>query len=177
MTNEIVVLRYGHRTVRDYRVSSHCCLVARAFGAKKIEIIGDKDESIKTTLNSVNSRWGKGATVAFFDSWRKRVTFYKKKGYIIIQLTMYGLAAQDVEKEIRKHKKLLVIIGSQKVERGVYENSDYNVSVTLQPHSEIAALAVFLDRIQEGKELVNEYPGAKIEVKPINKGKCVLKKE
>ena len=176
MVNEIVVLRYGHRTVRDYRVSSHCCLVARAFGAKKIEIIGDKDESIENTLNSVNDRWGKGAVVTFFDSWRKRVTFYKKKGYTIIHLTMYGLATQDVEKEIRLKEKLLVIIGSQKVEREVYENSDYNVSVTLQPHSEIAALAVFLDRIQEGKELANEYPGAKIAVKPVNKGKCVLKK-
>jgi len=176
MVNEIVVLRYGHRTVRDYRVSSHCCLVARAFGAKKIEIIGDKDESIENTLTSVNGRWGKGAVVTFFDSWRKRVTFYKKKGYTIIHLTMYGLATQDVEKEIRKKEKVLVIIGSQKVEREVYENSDYNVSVTLQPHSEIAALAVFLDRIQEGNELANEYPGAKIAVKPVNKGKCVLKK-
>ena len=176
MVNKIVVLRYGHRTVRDYRVSSHCCLVARAFGAKKIEIIGDKDKSIENTLNNVNGRWGKGAVVTFFDSWRKRVTFYKKKGYTIIHLTMYGLATQDVEKEIRTKEKLLVIIGSQKVEREVYETSDYNVSVTLQPPSEIAALAVFLDRIQEGKELVNEYPGAKIEVKPVNKGKCVLKK-
>jgi len=127
-------------------------------------------------LNSVNERWGKGATVAFFDSWRKRITFYKKKGYTIIHLTMYGLATQDVEKEIRQKEKILVIIGSQKVEKEVYQNSDYNVSITLQPHSEIAALAVFLDRIQQGKELVNEYPGAKIEVKPVNKGKCVLKK-
>ena len=88
---------------------------------------------------------------------------------------MYGLPVQKVEKELRKKDKLLVIIGSQKVERAVYEKSDYNVSVTLQPHSEIAALAVFLDRVFEGKELGKKFPKAKIEVEPVNKGKKVRK--
>ncbi|MCR4335254.1 MAG: tRNA (cytidine(56)-2'-O)-methyltransferase [archaeon] len=176
MIKEIVVLRYGHRYVRDYRVTSHCCLVARAFGANKVEVIGDKDESIENTVNTMNKQWGKGANVEFFDSWRKRITHYKQKGFTSVHLTMYGLPVQETEQTLRGFDKLLVIIGSQKVEKEVYEMADYNVSVTLQPHSEIAAMAVFLDRLQEGKELAKKFAGAKINIEPMAKGKKVSKK-
>ncbi|HLC92962.1 MAG TPA: tRNA (cytidine(56)-2'-O)-methyltransferase [archaeon] len=175
MPPQIAVLRYGHRHVRDYRVTSHCCLVARAFGADKIEIEGEEDKSIPQTLESINERWGRGAEIEFVDSWKKRLEHYSKNGYTSVHLTMYGLPLQNVEKELRKKEKLLVIIGSQKVEREVYEKSEYNVSVTLQPHSEIAALAVFLDRIFEGKELSKKFPKAQIEVEPVNKGKKIRK--
>ncbi len=175
MAREVVVLRYGHRHVRDYRVTSHCSLVARAFGAERIEIEGEEDRNIPKTLESINERWGRGAEIEFIDSWKKRLEYYSKKGYTSVHLTMYGLPLQSVEKELRKKEKLLVIIGSQKVERGVYEKSDYNVSVTLQPHSEIAALAVFLDRLFEGKELSKKFPKAKIAIEPVNKGKKVRK--
>ena len=90
---------------------------------------------------------------------------------------MYGLPVQEIEKEVRSKEKVLVIIGSQKVETEVYEKADYNVSVTLQPHSEIAALAVFLDRIFEGKELTKEFKKAKIKVKPRSTGKEVLRQK
>ena len=175
MPDEIVVLRYGHRHVRDYRVTSHCCLVARAFGADKIEVIGERDQSIVDTLNEINARWGKGAELEFFDSWEKRFEHYRGAGFTSVHLTMYGLQVQDVEGELAKKGKLLIIIGSQKVEREVYERSDYNVSVTRQPHSEIAALAVFMDRVQKGTELSKTFPGARIEVEPVNKGKKVKK--
>ena len=66
------------------------------------------------------------------------------------------------DKRIRKKGKVLVITGSQKVEVGVYRASDYNVSIGKQPHSEIAALAVFLDRLQSGKELEKKFTGARI---------------
>ncbi len=175
MGREIVVLRYGHRHVRDYRVTSHCCLVARAFGAGKVEVIGEKDQNILDTVNEMNSRWGNGAQVEFHDDWKKRLEHYKKLGFASAHLTMYGIPTQDIEAEIAGKEKLLIIIGSQKVEREVYERSDYNVSVTLQPHSEIAALAVFMDRLQSGEELSRTLPGAKIEVEPVNKGKKMRK--
>jgi len=176
MTKEIVVLRYGHRHVRDYRVTSHCCLVARAFGAKKIEVIGGEDKNIEHTIEKMNCQWGEGAKLEFYDSWRKRVTHYKKRGFVVVHLTMYGLQVQDVVEKLGKEKKLLLIIGSQKVEKEVYETADYNVSVTSQPHSEIAALAVFLDRVQKGEELTKCFPGAKIRVTPANKGKVIVRK-
>ncbi len=173
MVREIVVLRYGHRHVRDYRVTSHCCLVARAFGASTIEVIGEKDQSIIDTVDEINGRWGDGAKVAFHDDWKNRLEHYKKNGFTPVHLTMYGVPIRDIEEELAGKEKLLVIVGSQKVEREVYEKADYNVSITLQPHSEIAALAVFMDRLQKGEELTGTFSGAKIGVEPARKGKIV----
>ena len=176
MEREVVVLRYGHRHVRDYRVTSHCCLVARAFGADRIEVIGEKDESIQKTMDEMNSGWGMGAKLEFFEEWRERLRHYKEKGFTSVHLTMYGIPIQEAEAKLRSVGKLLVIIGSQKVEKEVYEKVDYDVSVTLQPHSEIAALAVFLDRLFEGKEFDREFPSAKINVEPMNKGKKIIRR-
>lgn len=172
---EIVVLRYGHRLVRDYRVTSHCCLVARAFGANKIIIAGDKDKGLRKSVMDVVRRWGDKFEVIFTDSWRKTLIKFKKKGFFVIHLTMYGLQLQKEAGKLRKKHKVLVIIGSQKVEGEVYEQSDANIAITSQPHSEIAALAVALDWVQEGKELGKRFKGAKIKIKPVEKGKQVMK--
>lgn len=173
---KVVILRYGHRLVRDYRVSSHACLVARAFGAEKIIIDGDEDKSIIKSVKSVTSRWGGKFSVEFTDGWKKTLQEYRKKGYFVVHLTMYGLTLQKEIKKIKKQKNILIIIGSQKVEPEVYRLSDLNISVTQQPHSEIAALAVSLDWIFGGKELEKRFTGAKIKVTPMNKGKNVVKK-
>ncbi len=171
---DIVIIRYGHREVRDYRVTGHCALVSRALGAKKIIVCGEKDESLTKTIKEVNNNWGGKFGVEYTDSWRKAVTELKKKKYKIVHLTMYGLPVQEVEEELQKEKKIAVIIGSQKVERAVYEEADYNVGVTSQPHSEIAAMAVFLDRIQKGAELGLDFKGAKCQIIPQEKGKKVI---
>jgi len=42
----------------------------------------------------------------------------------------------------------------------LYERADFNVGVTNQPHSEVAGLAVFLDRLFEGTELDREWEDA-----------------
>ena len=173
---EIAVLRYGHRLVRDYRVTSHCCLVARAFGAKKVIIAGDEDPSIKESVKDVVKRWGGPFKIEFTESWRKTLTKFRKKGFFVVHLTMYGLQLQKEEKKIGKKKQILIVIGSQKVEKEVYEESDANISVTGQPHSEIAALAVALDRIQKGKELDKRFSKSKIKIIPQKKGKKVKKR-
>ncbi len=170
---DIIVFRYGHRIVRDYRVSSHCALVARAFGAKKVVICGEKDNTIEKTIKEVNNRWGSSFEIVFVKDWKKELEKIKKK-YKLIHLTMYGSEIKKKEEEIKKEQKICVIIGSQKVEKEIYEKSDYNISITKQPHSEIAALAVFLDRIQEGKELEKEFKGAKKEIIPQETGKKVI---
>jgi len=171
---EIIVFRYGHREVRDYRVTSHCALVSRALGAKRIIICGEKDESILNTIKGVNERWGSKFKVVFVKSWETELKKIKKKGYCLVHLTMYGEAVQEKEEAIMKHKKICVIIGSQKVEREVYHLSDYNIGVTQQPHSEIAALSIFLDRIQQGKELGNVFSGANRKIVPQKHGKKVI---
>ena len=171
---EIVVIRYGHREVRDYRVTGHCALVSRALGAKEIIVCGEKDESLTKTIKEVNTNWGGKFKVSYTDSWRKTVTALKKKGFVVIHLTMYGLPVQEVEEDLRTRNKIAVIIGSQKVEREVYNQADYNIGVTAQPHSEIAALAVFLDRVQNGKELELDFKDARCQIVPQERGKKVI---
>lgn len=175
MTKNVVLLRYGHRIVRDYRVTSHCCLVARALGCRKIIIQGDEDPSIKKSINDVVERWGGSFKVEFAESWKNVIEYHKKKGFLIVHTTMYGSPIQKVESKIRKHSKILLIIGSQKVDSEVYNLSNYNVSVTTQPHSEIAALSIILDRLFEGKELNKKFKNAKIKITPQAKGKKVAK--
>jgi len=174
MVKEIVLLRYGHRDVRDYRVTTHCALVSRALGAKRIIIEGGPDESIKKTVDDVAARWGGSFKTEFTPNWKVAFKELKKKGFVFVHLTMYGSRVQDVEKKIAKKDKICIIVGSQKVEREVYDQSDFNVSVTSQPHSEIGALAVFMDRIQKGKELELKFKGAKRSIEPQERGKKVI---
>jgi len=170
MAREVVVLRYGHRFVRDARVTTHCCLVARALGAKEI-IIDSEDRELKEKIKSINRNWGGKFTVNFAKSWRNTIKKLKKKGFTIVHLSMYGESLNKLEGKIRKKGKVCVIIGSKKVEPDVYLESDFNVSVGTQPHSEIAALAVFLDRLFRGKELEKKFPSAKISAEKVKKGK------
>ncbi len=174
MRPEVVVLRYGHRIVRDYRVTSHCCLVARAFGADEVIIDGSEDKSLMNSVEKIVGKFGGNFKVSFTGNWLKKLKELKKSDFKIVHLTMYGLPLESQAKGIRKLKKAVVVIGSQKVERQVYEIADYNISVTQQPHSEIAALAVFLDWFFDGKELGSKFENAKIMIKPMKKGKCVV---
>ena len=171
---EIIIFRYGHRSVRDYRVTSHCSMVARAFGASEIIVCGEKDPSMKTSVDDITTRWCGTFKVRFVDTWEDELNKLQKDGFVLVHLTMYGEEIQNKDKEIGKNKKICIIIGSQKVEREIYHLSDYNISVTRQPHSEIAALAVTLDRIQDGKELEKKFLNAKKEIIPQKTGKQVI---
>jgi tRNA (cytidine56-2'-O)-methyltransferase len=174
---DFVVIRYGHRDVRDYRVTSHCALVSRAFGASKMIVCESRDEIAENTLKGVSERWGGNFKVEFVESWKTAITQLKRKGYTTVHLTMYGIPVQEADKKIGKLNKVAVLVGSQKVEREVYDTVDYNVSVTSQPHSEIAALAVFLDRVQNGEELNKDFKKSKIQIIPQERGKKVISTE
>ncbi|MEM3093651.1 MAG: tRNA (cytidine(56)-2'-O)-methyltransferase, partial [Candidatus Caldarchaeum sp.] len=73
-------------------------------------------------------------------------------------------------------EQLLVVVGGEKVEGGVFRLADFNVAITSQPHSEAAALAVFLDWLQEGRELERVYDDARILVEPSERGKKIFKR-
>jgi len=172
---EIIILRYGHRHVRDFRVTSHCCLVARALGAKGIVICGEEDKKLVNSIKRVVRKWGGNFKIKFTNDWKKIIKIYSKKGFKSIHLTMYGQPIQDEIKELCKLNKVLIIIGSQKVEKGIYLKSNYNISITQQPHSEIAALSITLHELFEGKELNKKYSNAKINIIPQKKGKKTKK--
>ena len=175
MGKDVIVFRYGHRAYRDERVTSHCCLVARAFGARKIIIEGVVDKAVKESVDSITDKWGGSFEVAFEPDWRGSLKAIKEQGYHIVHLTMYGLRIQDVTSKIQGFEKVCVVIGSQKVEKEVYVVADHNVSVTTQPHSEIAALTLALDRVFGGKELEKTFSGAKVSIEPQQQGKKLEK--
>ena len=166
------VLRFGHRKKRDIRVTSHCALVARALGAEKIIIDGDKDDKAEKTLKGVNERFGQGLKVEQ-KPWKKTLKEYKKKRWKIAHLTMYGERLSEIIPKIRQENKILVFVGAEKVPGEVYKLADWNIGVGNQPHSEIAALAVFLHELFQGKELGKKFKKAKIEIIPNAKGKDV----
>ncbi len=168
----ITVLRLGHRPQRDKRITTHVALVARAFGADRI-IISTKDEKVENTVRDVVSRFGGNFEITSGVKWRKII---KEFSGIKVHLTMYGLPIDEVMEKIPRDKDMLIIVGAEKVPRDVYEMADYNIAVGNQPHSEVAALAIFLDRYFKGEELKMDFDG-KYMVIPQARGKKVVKKD
>ena len=90
---------------------------------------------------------------------------------------MYGENINDIQEKLQKEKDLLVVVGAEKVPREIYELVDFNVGVGSQPHSEISALAILLDRIQKGKQFERIFSDAKRKIIPTKNGKNVQVKE
>lgn len=169
----ITVLRLGHRN-RDKRITTHCGLVARAFGADKIVICGEEDECVNN-INKASTAWGGKFWATHSKNFQKTLEQLKKTNKII-HLTFYGIPVQKQINKIRKEKNIVIVIGAEKVPRIVYELADYNIAVTNQPHSEVAALAILLDKIFSGKELYDKFASAKKKIIPSKKGKKFEKK-
>ncbi len=168
--NDICILRLGHRPERDQRVTTHVGLIARALGAKGMYLAAN-DKGVQKSIEDVVKRWGGDFFVENDVSWKKCIHEWKDNGGIVIHLTMYGLRMTDVIDEIRTNKKILIVVGAEKVPSSIYSLADYNVSVTTQPHSEISGVALILDHIMEGKELNLEYPDAQMKIIPTGGGK------
>jgi tRNA (cytidine56-2'-O)-methyltransferase len=90
---------------------------------------------------------------------------------------MYGHPLPEHLEKIQKiasKRGILVIIGAEKVPASVYALSDFNIAITNQPHSEVAALAITLNELNNGEMLKRDadvkFKG-KIRVKPNEKGK------
>jgi tRNA (cytidine56-2'-O)-methyltransferase len=162
----IAVLRLNHRKERDKRISTHIGLVSRAFLADKIVYSGEHDEGLINSVNNVSKSWGGEFLAEYSKDYKKVIKEFKLKGFKIVHLTMYGLLLNEKIDNIKLEKNLLIVVGGEKVPRDVYEMADYNISVTTQPHSEVAALAIILDRLANGKELNHEIKGAKKKIKP-----------
>lgn len=99
----------------------------------------------------------------------------KREGRTIVHLTMYGLPLQVKIDQLRGVDKFLLVVGGPKVPGEVYKLADYNLGVTSQPHSEIAALAILMHELQSGEELKKEFKVSRIKIVPSEKGKKVEK--
>ena len=169
MKTRITVLRLGHRIHRDKRISTHVALVARALGADGLIYTGEKDEAMENSIKNVVKNWGGKFGLKYEKNWKSALKKWKGKA---CHLTVYGIPYEEAMPEIRKAKDLLVVVGGEKVPIDVYREMDWNISVTSQPHSEVAALAIVLDRYFNGK--IPNFKG-KLSVVPQKVGKKVIK--
>lgn len=170
----LTVLRLNHRTGRDKRITTHCALTARALGADRMVYTGDRDSRMEENIQDVTDKWGGDFEIKYEKSWKK---FLKEFNGKRIYLAMFGVPIQEKIEDFRHYDgDMVVVVGGEKVPGDIYDHVDVQVAVTNQPHSEVAALAVFLDRLQEGKELKRKFEDAELEIVPKGDGKDVREK-
>ena len=150
LNGSIWVLRLHHRINRDKRLTTHVALAARSLGSKGIFIHGDRDSLLKDRIDKVTSVWGGSFKVELVDSWKRVCNDFRNKGATIVHLTFKGKPLKQHEDElteILKTNDILVVVGGAKVPPAIYNTTDYNISITKQPHSEVSALAIFIDHV------------------------------
>ena len=174
---EIEVLRLGHRLGRDPRITTHLALVSRAMGACSFVLAGDEDEKLFSNIHSVNERFGHGLSCRYEKSpmrmLREIANSDEESKPIIIHLTMYGEPFKEVIPNIPKHKPVVVVVGGAKVPGELFKVSDFNIAVGNQPHSEVAALALFLDSWTDGEGFNREFFEPQLVISPSKSGKDV----
>ena len=172
MSERLDVLRLGYRKGRDPRITTHLALVARAMGADGFLLAGDEDKEMFENLNSVSDRFG-GNLETKHVSGMGHLKHHVANGGVAVHLTMYGEPFRKAIPKIRRDRPLVIVVGGAKVPGDVFKICQHNVAVGNQPHSEVAALALFLEgwngpsaseRLLENGELI---------INPSAKGKDV----
>ncbi|MDR1954443.1 MAG: tRNA (cytidine(56)-2'-O)-methyltransferase [Candidatus Methanoplasma sp.] len=167
----IWILRIGHRPQRDKRVTTHVALSSRALGASGI-FVDTEDRTLEENVKSVTDRFGGDFRIETGIQWKKMLKEFDGE---VVHLTMYGQRVDEAMPKISRDRDLLIVVGAEKVPFEVYQAADHNISVGNQPHSEIAALAIFLDRFTDGKNLYSDRDG-QMTVIPNERGKTVVEK-
>ncbi|MFO7968324.1 MAG: tRNA (cytidine(56)-2'-O)-methyltransferase [Archaeoglobaceae archaeon] len=165
---QVIILRLGHRPQRDKRISTHVALTARAFGAEGI-YFDSYDAKLFEKINRVSTNWGGNFWVRHA-SWKDVL---KEFDGLKVHLTMYGVPLTKKIEEIKTSENVLVVVGAEKVPPEVYHMCDLNIAIGNQPHSEVAALAVLLDRVLEGEVFNIDFPDASIKITPSERSKIV----
>jgi len=140
---EVSVLRVGHRPGRDPRLTTHLALAARAFGAREM-FLQPPDPQLAERVRAVAHRWGGSFAVVGTDDWKKVVRAFDGP---VVHLTMYGVSLEKVLPRLARARRVLLVVGGAKVPPDLYRLSTHNVAVGHQPHSEVAAVAVTLERL------------------------------
>ncbi|MFX0061566.1 MAG: tRNA (cytidine(56)-2'-O)-methyltransferase [Candidatus Hermodarchaeota archaeon] len=191
----IKVLRLEYRPHSDRRISTHLALVSRAFGASQLLIAGEKRlvaagrhelllkeiDRLKKSIGEICNIWGGDSfQIDYVSNWKTFISKERENGIKIVHLTIYGLPITEqleIIRELQKqHLSWLVIVGGAKVPKKVYQLVDFNISITLQPHSELAGLAIFLNKFYDDYWLGRDihFPGASIKIIPSPRGKIII---
>jgi tRNA (cytidine56-2'-O)-methyltransferase len=168
----LFILRIGHRVFRDSRVTTHVCLTARALGANGVIIADQEDKVVESTIRDVTERFGGPFEVRSGKPWKQAIRDWRAMGGRVVHLTAYGLPLPKMLPEIQNiDKDVLVIVGSEKMPGEIFKLADWNISVTNQPMSEVAALAIFLDWFKQHREFDHEFSRAQVQIVPSKSGK------
>ena len=162
------MLRVGHRPGRDPRLTTHLALTARAFGAARM-YLHPPDPDLADRLAHVVQGWGGSFEIVAAPDWRKVVRGHPGP---VVHLTMYGLPLERALPRLRRSGPVLFVVGGAKVPPDLYRLASQNVAVGHQPHSEVAALAVALARLN-GVPGPDRLAGAKRRIVPTARGKRV----
>jgi tRNA (cytidine56-2'-O)-methyltransferase len=127
------------------------------------------DPDLAARVAHVVRGWGGEFEVRGVDNWKQVV---RASDALVVHLTMYGLPLERVLPRLRRAPRVLLVVGGAKVPPELYRISDVNVAVGHQPHSEVAAVAVVLDRLL-GVPGPVRLPGAHRRVVPRARGKRV----
>lgn len=161
MDGTISVLVIGKNTVEN---NMDICLAARAFGAANVTFVGKKSPKIDRYFKALNRKWGGSFAVSFTNDWEGYLA--DKKNYKTIYLTRYGTPISKVEYSLKTYKNILVIVTLSESIKSLYNMSDFNVSISTQPHCAAAAIAVFLHTFYQGRELAMHFENAQLKVVP-----------
>jgi tRNA (cytidine56-2'-O)-methyltransferase len=165
----VAVLRVGHRPSRDPRLTTHVALAARALGASRM-YLHPPDPELAERIAAVARRWGGNFEIVGVPSWKPVLDEYRGG---VVHLTMYGEPLDRTIPRLRRARRLLLVVGGAKVPSALFESADHNVAVGSQPHSEVAALAVVLDRLL-GRVPTSRFSGADRRIVPQRRGKRVV---
>ena len=165
----VSVLRLGHRRERDKRITSHLGLTARAFGADEVILAGEEDESAIETWRSVSERFGgefecryEANPMSFLRRFAKDAGDGKPGQ--IVHLTMYGESWRESLSSIESNRPMVIVVGGTKVPGEVFRLANFNISIGNQPHSEVAALGVFLESLIGQIDESKHFQGGEIQV-------------
>jgi len=168
----VSVLRVGHRVGRDPRLTTHLALAARAFGAERM-YLEPPDPALATRVAALSRGWGGAFAVEGVDDWRSVVRRFPGR---VAHLTMYGEPLERAIDRLRTADAVLLVVGGAKVPPDLYRLSDLNVAVGHQPHSEVSAVAVVLDRLL-GIPSRRRFARARRRIVPRARGKKVVVRE
>jgi tRNA (cytidine56-2'-O)-methyltransferase len=136
--------------------------------------VSERDRELEKGVASAVDRFGGPFEVRTGVAWRQALANFDG---VKVHLTMYGEPIDRVVAAVRRRalgRDLMVVVGGPKVPGEVYGLADFNVAVSNQPHSEVAALAIALDRFTSGAWARKKFEGARVAVRPSARGKEVV---
>jgi len=103
-----------------------------------------RDDDLAERIAAVSHRWGGDFAVVPVDDWKSLVRSFPGT---VVHLTMYGIPLERSLPRLARLRHILLVVGGAKVPPDLYRKAKYNVAVGHKPHSEVAAVAVTLERL------------------------------